>query len=126
MSRAAGCDRRREHALAGDRAGADRRAAPPFSVTVLTELPAASSFKVSLLPVSVRISALVPPEVIAPVISKVPPLAVMCPADPLVPVTAAANTPWPVIVPAPIVAPLASVRVAPVPDSCTVPLPIAS
>src|SRR5947207_291162 len=98
---------------------------PPFSVTVLTELPAASSFNVSVLPVSVRISALVPPEVIAPVISSVPPLAVICPADPLVPVTAAVTLPSPVIVRVPIVIPLASVRIEALPSSFSVPLPIA-
>src|SRR5580700_2683413 len=83
---------------------------------------AASSNSLSVAPVMVNTRAL-PLSAIAPVISSVPPFAVMC-AAPLV-VTAAATLPRPVIVPVLIVSPFASVRVEEAPSSLTVPVPIA-
>ena len=96
---------------------------PPLSVSVCAWLPAASSLSVSVLAVSDSVSRL-PLSVIADCISSVPPFAVTK-AAPLA-ASVDANTPCPLIVPVEIVAPDASVNVAPAPSSFTVLAPIAS
>src|SRR6202011_1567994 len=93
---------------------------PPLSVSVCAWLPAASSLSVSVLAVSDSVSRL-PLSVMADCISSVPPLAVTK-AAPLA-VSVDANTPCPLIVPVVMLAPDASVKVAPIPANVTLPVP---